>query len=408
MTTSSDDHDSAINAPPTLLVFSDDWGRHPSSCQHLIRELLPKFPVIWVNTIGTRKPRLDIATVRRAWEKASHWSRMKGRIGDSHLANLCVASPRMWPWFSHTWDRWLNRRLLVSQLRSTLRGTTGQVVAITTLPIVADLVGNVPVSRWVYYCVDDFSQWPGLDGITLERMERKLVRRVDLVVAAGNELQKRVQGMDCVTRLLTHGVNLRHWRDDAAVTPPTFLHDLQRPLVIFWGLIDRRMDVSFVQELSDRMTSGTIVLIGPKADPDARLERISRVVIRPAAAYAELPAVARAASVLIMPYADLPVTRAMQPLKLKEYLATNRPVVVRNLPAVMEWSDCLDVAGAPGEFADLVLLRLDGMIPVAQQQSRTRLESESWTAKARQLADWLIEPCAVGDHAQNREHSCLT
>ena len=22
---------------PTLLVFADDWGRHPSSCQHLIQ-----------------------------------------------------------------------------------------------------------------------------------------------------------------------------------------------------------------------------------------------------------------------------------------------------------------------------------------------------------------------------------
>ena len=34
-----------------------------------------------------------------------------------------------------------------------------------------------------------------------------------------------------------------------------------------------------------------------------------------------------------MPYADLPVTRAMQPLKLKEYLVTDRPVVVADLPA---------------------------------------------------------------------------
>ncbi len=45
----------------------------------------------------------------------------------------------------------------------------------------------------------------------------------------------------------------------------------------------------------------------------------------------ELPALAQQASVLIMPYADLPVTRVMQPLKLKEYLATGRPVVAAPL-----------------------------------------------------------------------------
>ena len=55
-----------------------------------------------------------------------------------------------------------------------------------------------------------------------------------------------------------------------------------------------------------------------------------------------------------MPYADLPVTRAMQPLKLKEYLATGKPVVVRDLPATEPWADCLDVAETPEAFAAAV------------------------------------------------------
>ena len=38
-----------MNANPPLLVFADDWGRHPSSCQHLIQELLPQYQVTWVN-----------------------------------------------------------------------------------------------------------------------------------------------------------------------------------------------------------------------------------------------------------------------------------------------------------------------------------------------------------------------
>ena len=46
----------------SLLVFADDWGRHPSSCQHLVRRLLDRHQVYWVNTIGTRTPRLNLAT----------------------------------------------------------------------------------------------------------------------------------------------------------------------------------------------------------------------------------------------------------------------------------------------------------------------------------------------------------
>ena len=50
---------SMIPTPPVptqLIVFADDWGRHPSSSQHLVRELLPQYPTLWVNTVGTRRP----------------------------------------------------------------------------------------------------------------------------------------------------------------------------------------------------------------------------------------------------------------------------------------------------------------------------------------------------------------
>ena len=63
-------------APPDrarLVVFSDDWGRHPSSAQHLIRHLLPHFRVDWVNTIGTHRPRLSLTDLRRGVEKLKGW-----------------------------------------------------------------------------------------------------------------------------------------------------------------------------------------------------------------------------------------------------------------------------------------------------------------------------------------------
>src|SRR5687768_15667316 len=56
------------------VVFADDWGRHPSSCQHLARHVLPHRPVVWVNTIGTRPPRLDWGTAKRAAGKLREWA----------------------------------------------------------------------------------------------------------------------------------------------------------------------------------------------------------------------------------------------------------------------------------------------------------------------------------------------
>ena len=75
----------------------------------------------------------------------------------------------------------------------------------------------------------------------------------------------------------------------------------------------------------------------------------------------------------------------MQPLKLKEYLASGRPAVVRDLPAVGPWQDCLDVAVTPEQFSARVLQRIATGLPERQRQSRQRLAEESWEFKAEQF-----------------------
>ena len=56
-----------------LIVFSDDWGRHPSSCQHLIGQLLPRYQTLWVNTIGTRSPKLSMEDLGKVFKKIGQW-----------------------------------------------------------------------------------------------------------------------------------------------------------------------------------------------------------------------------------------------------------------------------------------------------------------------------------------------
>ena len=246
-------------------------------------------------------------------------------------------------------------------------------VAITTIPIIADLVGLLPVRRWVYYCVDDFAEWPGLDGTTLRAMEERLIERVDTLIAVSPTLRERLGRLRRPVHLLTHGVDLEHWNQGHTRLPNfsvSLLADLERPLIVFWGVTDRRMDVALIERLANDLTSGTIVLIGPESDPDPRLMRLRRVVQRPAVPFAQLPEIAREAHVLIMPYADLPVTRAMQPLKLKEYLATGKPVVVRDLPSTLPWDDALDLASTPEMFSRLVRERLTSGLPKTQRVAR--------------------------------------
>jgi len=377
----------------SLLVFSDDWGRHPSSCQHLIRHLLPRIPTAWVNTIGMRTPSFDLATVRRAVEKLRHWSGDPSGTPSSLPENLSVWNPRMWPAFSGPASRRLNRFLLGRQLRRRLGKYEGQRVAVTTVPIVADLMGRLPVDRWVYYCVDDFSKWPGLDQKTMARLEKSVIAKSDCLIAASETLQQRLRESGKPVYLLTHGVDPDHWNNPPASGSATAWpwQSFERPLIVFWGVIDKRMDVEFLKRLSSDLSRGTILLVGPKADPDPSVFELPRVRVLPPMDYEDLPALGNDADVLVMPYADLPVTRAMQPLKLLEYLANQKPVVVRDLPATRPWSDCLDLASNPIQFSEGVLQGITHGLSEAHRRARCRVHSESWTARALDFERLLFD-----------------
>jgi hypothetical protein len=383
-----------------LLIFSDDWGRHPSSCQHLVKRLLGTRQVVWVNTIGTRPPRLDLRTARRVLEKLDHWRRPTSvPTGPSHegksapAAAPTVIAPRMWPSFASTLSRRLNRTMLRSALLPVIEKMPRPPVIVTTLPIIADLVGELPAERWVYYCVDDFAGWPGYDGATMQRMERDLVPRMDVTIAASDALAESLTRMGARPQVLTHGVDLAEWSAPLkSPAAPAELAGLAPPYVLFWGVIDRRMDSGWIRALSNRLTEGTIVLMGPQEDPDPVLAGLPRVAIRPPVPFDRLPALAAHAAALVMPYIDAPVTRAMQPLKLKEYLATGRPAVVRRLPATQAWADACDVCNDADAFTAAVLARLSGTLAAGQAQARQRLALESWDRKAAAFQDWIDAP----------------
>ena len=166
--------------------------------------------------------------------------------------------------------------------------------------------------------------------------------------------------------LLTHGVDVEMWRTpatDSRISPGWPADD--KPIAMFWGLIDERLDHGWVASLCID-SSCRFVLAGPKANdlPGGYVDHGGHpMLISPEPielgriALGDLPAHAASAQVLVMPYIDAPVTRAMQPLKLKEYLATMKPVVVRDLPATRDWADCCDLASSAEQFVALVMER---------------------------------------------------
>ena len=179
----------------SFLVFSDDWGEHPSSCQHLFRRISQRYKVLWVNTIGMRDPKPGLVDLKKAVAKFRKMLRRYPNGSRNALIGIEmeVCQPPMLPFSRLAGVRLINRASVVRSVRGRLAGLgmTGPVL-VTTVPNACDYIGNFGESKVIYYCVDDFSEWPGLKKKMVKRMEDELIRKSDSLVATSQKLFDRL------------------------------------------------------------------------------------------------------------------------------------------------------------------------------------------------------------------------
>ena len=256
--------DADVNTEPNppLLVFADDWGRHPSSCQHLIRQLRGDFRVLWVNSIGTRRVRADALTFRRGLEKLRNWRRGLGQVDDQ----MWVVDLPMVPNLENRIVRDLNRRLVSWRLRRVLAALDMEdPLLLTTLPYVGWLTRGLKRRATIYYCTDDYSHWPSADGETLRRADLELSRAADLILAASLALHERHDDAG-KCHYFPHGVDYAHFAAARVARHiPDDLAALASPRIGFFGLIYEKLDFELLAAVARSQPEASLVMIGSVA-----------------------------------------------------------------------------------------------------------------------------------------------
>ncbi len=376
-----------------FIVFSDDWGRHPFSCQHIMRHFLPGNRLLWVNTIGLRSPRLCWYDLTRAAEKIRSWVLPKPTPGPEPLPeNLRVLSPVMLPFNTIPAVRAANRRTVLHTVRRAMREMDMRSpILLATVPNAADYTGHLGEELTVYYCVDDFTLWPGMNQPELvKELEKKLLAKADLVIAVSDALTATRHNGRTPTRLLTHGVDLEHFDRTGADTPlPLALCGLGRPLIGFYGLIDSHFDVPLLARIMDARPDWQILCIGTKRIDLGELEKRANFRWLPALPYNELPLAAAHFDVAIIPYVLSAHTKTANPLKLREYIATGKPVVTTPMPEVFRFEGHIRIAEGTESFVAAIDEALrEGPRP---EKIRSLLAGETWADKADFFSAWIEE-----------------
>jgi glycosyltransferase involved in cell wall biosynthesis len=374
-----------------LVILSDDWDGLPTSAMHLFRRLARRNRVFWFNTVG-RLPRLTLADAGKVFRKLGAWA-LRSRPGVPETAadipeNVHVVNPIMVPWFKPLVRRFNRFSLLRRYRKLCLRHDITDPILLTTFPYAVDFLKAVPGATKVYYCVDDFLDYPGVNRADWARMEAELLEAIDALVVTSRDLaRKRVNS--CPLLHLPHGVDFDHFQIREPAEPVPALEALPRPIAGFFGLVSSWVDLELIADLSERFPEVSFVLLGRAEVSLERLAGRPNVHCPGFVPYAELPRYARYFDVGLIPFVLNRLTRAVNPVKLMEYLALGLPVLSTRLPELETVPGPIRLAVTREEFRSGLreVLALRG--PQARAEARAVARGNTWNQRVEELSEFL-------------------
>lgn len=369
----------------TIICLTNNFFFAPTSKHHVMRELAKTNHVLWINWHASRRPSLNRRDLSSIFEKLKQFRNGLVKVEE----RLWVLTPLVLPLPSSALARRLNRWLVGVQVRRILRDLPPHRQMWAFTPDVVPLIGSFGEEAVVYYCVDEFAAFPGYDVETTRRLDREMCEAADLVITTSQGLFDSKKAYNPNTVQVPHGVLFKHFAQALAPDFPIAdeLKALSRPIIGYYGLVHDWQDLDLLAEIARRRPGWSIVLVG-KVDVDvSRFESVSNMRFLGAKPHAELPHYSRGFDVAIIPHKVNELTRNMNPIKLREYLAAGLPVVSSPLPEVQVYEP--EVRTAVGVEAWLAALEaaLADRSADADQRRSELVAGEDWSVRVQNILE---------------------
>ena len=385
-----------MRSRPTLICFAGDrWHGNPHSRHHLMRRFAADFEVLFVEGLSMRSiSSLNRTEVGRVWRKLRAGTGLHTPEPSLHV----LTAPPIPP--AGRAGQLMQLEVIAAQIRRARRRLhlSGAAVSWFSVPVAAPLLSRFEERGSLFFYQDRYHEFSGVNASRLRGLTAELARGCDVSVATSEELAEDLRQLGAEPMLLPHGVEIERFSGDPPV--PADLASLEPPLVGYVGILDDYLSLEAITATANRLTRGTVVLVGAaNADVSAlKHPRITMLGFRP---YEQIPAYLGAFDCCICPFQINRLTMAVNPIKLREYLAAGRPVVCSPLPAALEYADVVEIASEAQEFAAAVSRMLEPGHDTdrARAMRRARVQGESWDAVAERLRPTLLRLGGIDDTA---------
>jgi glycosyltransferase involved in cell wall biosynthesis len=388
----------------TVVCFSSQpWeDRMWTNKHHIMSRVAKQHRVVFVN-FGRNNP---FSFVRRAKLEdpstrvgfSTLWTEPAVRRINENLEVLEVWTP----WFNvvstgHRWRRRLEFEHRVQLVERWLaeRGITDAVLWVYH-PGYGDSVARIPHRLIVYDCVDEYTAFPEFRNhkAWIAERERQLCAAAGVVTCTAPLLYETKQPLAPGRTHFVHNVgDAAHFERalDPNLAVASDVAEMARPVIGFVGAVsDYKLNLEWLLHLAKVRPHFSIVVVGKAgvADPGTDLRKLRaapNVHLLGHRSYEQLPSYLKGFDVAVIPYRINDYTRAVFPIKFFELLASGRPVVISELPAVEQYFDAVRVAKTAEEF----VLACDAALAEDSAEARARrlelARQNSWDSRVQKL-----------------------
>lgn len=373
----------------------DWWYHHPHSKNHLMRRFARAGnKVIFVNSISMGlAPMKSGELLPRIKRKLKSYAKLARTTEEG----ITVVSPAVVPFFGSAAVTATNRRLLTAQIMSLAkrRGLTKPILWIA-IPTAVEVVGRMNESLVIYHVSDKYdanTMDHATDPAFIRKLHERAIAAADLVFYSSRKLlDEATSGLE-KSHLLEQAVDFDHWSrlSSGDLKIAEAVAQIPQPRIGYFGAIEPWLiDQDLIKRASLERPDWNWIFIGNKSR-GLEIEGLPNVHFLPPVTYDELPRYAAGFDVCVLPWnTEVTFTSYGSAIKVREYLASGKPVVISPLPEYESMGEVLRIGRSREQFLELVdeALREQGTELAQRRQSAVR--AGTWDARAEWVSD-LIE-----------------
>ncbi len=290
----------------------------------------------------------------------------------------------------------MNERIILNRIKTVLKNEgIKDFVFINSFNFYYPGIGRAlkPLLK-IYQCIDPMViPYDMKHGILSEKL---LVENSDMVICTSKSLYEQKVKLNPNTYFVPNAADVAHSSkalDDKLPVHPK-LRNIQKPVIGYFGTIERRIDYALMHEVINANPDKSFVFAGPlytEHTPEWFLKTPNVYLLGPVP-YSEMPQMLKGFDIAIIPFKKDKVSDTIFPLKLFEYLGAGKPVIVTDFnddlkeftrDAVKYCSDAVSFTNAMNDIlANDNLANRKQRLFVAQQNT--------WEIRAKEI-DELID-----------------